>query len=125
MAVYSKILTKTDISTRLEVNASSLGDFFPPLPAGQYKQVLDVENENGKNWKFSLRIRQQGQYEKPCVSQGTWRPFVEEKQAEVGDKVEFSTGSAGRYKIRVMKPLDPPVRLFGSTIDYVPRIPNN
>lgn len=77
-----------------------------------------------KNWEFSLRIRR-GQYEKHYISQGTWHPFVVKIQAEVDDKVEFSTGSAGRYNIGVMKPLNPPVELFGSTIDYVPRIPNN
>ncbi|GAY61607.1 hypothetical protein CUMW_211290 [Citrus unshiu] len=109
MAVYSKILTATDISTRLEVNASSLRGFFPAFEPGQYQQVLDVEDENGKNWKFVLCIRQQGQYEKPYISQATWHPFVLEKQAEVGDEVEFSretdgaSGSACRYKIRLIK----------------------
>lgn len=43
------------------------------------------------------------------VSGKTWRPFVVHKQAEVGDEVEFSrktdgaSGSACRYKIRLIK----------------------
>ena len=102
MAVYSKTLSPTDVSTRLEVNASSLRRFFPAFPAGQYDQHLVVEDENGKNSGFSLCIRR-GQYEKPYISQGTWHPFVVEKQAEVGDGVEFSRKTAGRYKIRVVK----------------------
>ncbi|ESR44604.1 hypothetical protein CICLE_v10003395mg [Citrus x clementina] len=108
MAVYLKTLTPTDISIRLEVNANRLRGFFPAFEAGQYRQVLDVEDEDRKNWKFVLCIRQ-GQYEKPFISQATWRPFVEEKQAEVGDAVEFSretdgaSGSACRYKIRLIK----------------------
>ncbi|KAL9448746.1 hypothetical protein AB3S75_016112 [Citrus x aurantiifolia] len=108
MAVYLKFLTQTDVSTRLAVNSDRLGNFFPAFEEGKYNQVLDVRDENGKNWGFVLCIRQ-GQYEKPVISQATWRPFVVEKQAEVGDEVEFSrktdgaSGSECRYKIRLIK----------------------
>ncbi|ESR44610.1 hypothetical protein CICLE_v10003852mg, partial [Citrus x clementina] len=95
MAVYSKSLTESDVSTRLAVTSSWLNNLFPPFPAGQYHQVLDVEDENGKKWKFVLCIRQEGQYDKPVISQATWRPFVVHKQAEVGDEVEFSRKTDG------------------------------
>lgn len=130
MVAYSKILTKTDVSTRLAVNSSWLNDFFPPFEAGQYRQDLVVEDENAAERKCVLCIRR-GRHKKPYISQATWLRFVVKIQAEVGDKVVFSretdgaTGSAFRYKIIVMKPVKPAVKLLGSTIDYAPRIPNN
>ncbi|ESR44605.1 hypothetical protein CICLE_v10003284mg [Citrus x clementina] len=108
MAVYSKILTATDVSNQLEVKSSWINDLFPAFEAGQYHQDLVVEDEKGEKWEFVLRIRQK-KHKKPSISQATWHPFVVAKQAEVDDRVEFSrktdgaTGSACRYKIRVIK----------------------
>ncbi|PAL66785.1 hypothetical protein CEJ83_20525, partial [Acinetobacter baumannii] len=102
-----RILSQTDVCNMLALPSTCIGNFFPAFPADQYDQQLVVEDENGKHWEFSLRIRR-GQYKMPCISKQTWHPFVVEKQAEVGDKVEFSrqtdgaTGSEFRYKIRVM-----------------------
>ena len=122
---YSKILTETDVSTRLAVESNTIDEFFPAFEAGQDSQDLVVEDENGERWRFGLFIRQ-GPYGKPTISAG-WRRFVMSKQANVGDQVVFSkervaaSGSASSYKIRVVKQ----VKLFNATIGYVPRIPNN
>ncbi|ESR44603.1 hypothetical protein CICLE_v10003967mg [Citrus x clementina] len=107
MEVYSKILTETDVSTRLAVESNTIDEFFLAFEAGQYSQNLVVEDENGERWPFRLFIRQ-GPYRKPTISAG-WRCFVMSKQAEVGDQVVFikeragAIGSAFRYKIRVSK----------------------
>ncbi|KAK9213695.1 hypothetical protein WN944_005680 [Citrus x changshan-huyou] len=118
MEVYSKILTETDVSTRLAVESNTIDEFFPAFEAGQDSQDLVVEDENGERWRFGLFIRQ-GPYGKPTISAG-WRHFVRSKQAKVGDQVVFSKervaaiGSAFSYKIRVVKQVKP----FKSTIGY-------
>ncbi|KAJ0098564.1 hypothetical protein Patl1_19863 [Pistacia atlantica] len=88
MKIFSKKLTKTDVESRLCIKSKSL-DFFPAFEGGHHAQVLRVEDEEGKEWRFRLIIRR-GRYGKPVLSAADWLRFIKSKQLESGFKVRFS-----------------------------------
>ncbi|XP_031268078.1 uncharacterized protein LOC116126532 [Pistacia vera] len=119
MKIFSKKLTKTDVENRLCIKSKSL-DFFPAFEGGQHAQVLSVEDEEGKEWRFRLIIRR-GRYRKPVLSAADWLRFIKSKQLEIGFKVQLfkeedEASGEVKYKIKLKKP----VLLFNKLLGYAP-----
>lgn len=92
--MFSKPLTKTDISKRLAIPTSRL-PLFPALPSEDGGNEIEMEvwddnyydgNSNGKLWKFVFKIRNNDKYRKPVFSTG-WLDFVRAKGLAVDDVV--------------------------------------
>ncbi|XVF58046.1 hypothetical protein PTKIN_Ptkin07bG0031100 [Pterospermum kingtungense] len=121
--MFSKLLTRTDISERLAIPTQSL-PLFPPFEDGGTEIELEVwddddDENNGKMlWKFICSIRSTGKYPKPVFSKG-WLSFVKAKGLSVGDEVRLyktqnrtklfgNVVSLVRYTIEVVKEIEPP-----------------
>ena len=85
--MFSKPLSRTDISKRLAIPTYSLS-MFPPFQDGRHEIKLEVWDDDGKMWKFVCSIRKTGNYQKPVFSE-VWLDFVRAKGLSVGDEVSL------------------------------------
>ncbi|XVF00585.1 hypothetical protein REPUB_Repub04eG0013100 [Reevesia pubescens] len=107
MAIFSKILTKTDIEKRLSIPSKHLKSF----PCFNFQ----ARDESGKVWPLQCTIRKE-KYLKPVISRG-WLEFVRSNKVQISDKITFYGESRGQYRIKVKKP----VKIFGAVIGYAPK----
>ncbi|WRX14591.1 B3 DNA binding domain - like 10 [Theobroma cacao] len=103
MAVFSKLLTETDVEKRLSAptqNKKCFLDF-----GNQHQVLLKVVDENDKVWRFVCSIRKQG-HPKQVLSQG-WLPFVRRWKLAIGDRVLLhkiqDKAGKGLYRIEVIE----------------------
>ncbi|XVF68227.1 hypothetical protein PTKIN_Ptkin10aG0188200 [Pterospermum kingtungense] len=106
MAVFSKLLTNTDIKKRLAIPAK----IMPSLPDFDGSHAVEIQLMYGtRMWPIVCTIRKKG-YKKPVFS-GGWRDFVVCNNLSVGDrltlyKVQDEAGSF-YYKVQVQKQAKP------------------
>lgn len=120
MAIFSKLLTKTDIGTRLSVPTKSLKS-LPCFGRGHAIDFHVQDAQSGEVWNFRCVIRKKS-HPKPALCKN-WRKFVSSKRLSVGDKIIFSTlaedqASTGgaQYKIEVKRQ----TKIFGVSLGYFP-----
>ncbi|EOX98117.1 B3 DNA binding domain - like 10 [Theobroma cacao] len=103
MAVFTKVLTNTDVQRRFSFPDGCL----PALPPfrGCHAIVLQVKDEAGILWNFACTIRS-GMTPTPVIVSG-WIQFVRSKELQIGDVVFFyredDTVTGAHYKIEVKK----------------------
>ncbi|OAY39819.1 hypothetical protein MANES_10G124600v8 [Manihot esculenta] len=103
MAIFSKVLTSSDILRRLSMPENTL-KAFPPAQKG-HEIILPVKDDAGILWSFRCRIPAIG-FSKPVVF-GNWFKFVRSKDLKPGDTIvlykEMDKSSGAQYKIEVKK----------------------
>ncbi|KAF2319894.1 hypothetical protein GH714_020152 [Hevea brasiliensis] len=103
MAIFSKILTNSDVMRRLSIPENSI-KAFPPAQKG-HEIILHVKDDNGTVWKFRCRMPAIG-FSKPVVF-GNWFQFVRSKDLKPGDMIvfykEMDEDNGAQYKIEVKK----------------------
>ncbi|KAL5789702.1 hypothetical protein ACOSQ2_004590 [Xanthoceras sorbifolium] len=99
MEIFTKLLTKSDIESKLVVPTTALQHFS--MPEGGHCTDLMVTDSTGQGWPFRLYIRASGRYPKPLLTTG-WLQFVRTKGLQVGDEVIFSKEEE-KYKIEVKR----------------------
>lgn len=103
--LFTKILKKTDINTRLAVPTQCLKDL--PSLSGSHYTYLRVNDESSKKaWMFRLSRRKKGHHAKPVLTKG-WIEFVKRKELEIGDKItlinEDGRSAGASYTVQAMK----------------------
>ncbi|KAG6749382.1 hypothetical protein POTOM_046427 [Populus tomentosa] len=116
MAIFSKLLTKTDIGTRLSVPTKSL-ESLPCFGRGHAIDFHVQDAQSGEVWNFRCVIRKKS-HPKPALCKN-WRKFVSSKRLSVGDKIIFSTlaedqarTGGAQYKIEVKRQ----TKIFGVSL---------
>ncbi|KAJ9171256.1 hypothetical protein P3X46_014646 [Hevea brasiliensis] len=116
MAIFSKSLTKTDITKKLSFPTKSL-KYLPCFGIG-HALDLHVRDESGHVWTFRCIIRKKN-HPKPVLTKG-WRKFASSKHLDAGDKIIFyeqeDEATGAKYKIEVKKS----IKLFGAILGYLP-----
>ncbi|GMI83628.1 hypothetical protein HRI_002032100 [Hibiscus trionum] len=84
--MFSKTLTKTDVSVRLSFPAEALNHF--KFPRGRDKVEFSVTDGMGNSWEFGLSKRNEARHShpKPVLSSG-WRAYVQAKGLKMDDRV--------------------------------------
>ncbi|GKU98926.1 hypothetical protein SLEP1_g11859 [Rubroshorea leprosula] len=99
MALFSKILTQTDIDKRLAIPTKFMRQHLPEFPGGTLN--LMVEDVRGHDWSFGYSIRREG-HPKPVLQAG-WLDFVRDNCLTPGDRITFwqdqNAANGPRYKI--------------------------
>ncbi|CAK7337034.1 unnamed protein product [Dovyalis caffra] len=83
--VFSKILSQTDIASRLSIPLGCLKHFS--FPQGESSIGFDVVDSLQQSWPFTLSVRPQG-HAKPSIT-GSWTSFARAKGARLGDVVSL------------------------------------
>lgn len=109
MQFFSKILTNTDTSVRLEVPISALERY--QFPDGARVAALAVIDWTGRTWNFRFTQRAEVNHRRPAIT-GEWLEFVRSHHLKPGDEVIFEEFNGGRYRIQVQKAF----KLFGKDI---------
>ncbi|KAJ6868104.1 hypothetical protein NC651_033219 [Populus alba x Populus x berolinensis] len=117
MAIFSKILTKTDAEKRLSVPIKFLKS-LPPFKSG-HAVDFQAKEERGRVWTFQCSTRKKGRYKKPVLSKG-WLAFANKKKLKAGDKIVFYRGRNQEtekpfYGVRVERE----IKILGAVVGYM------
>jgi hypothetical protein len=118
MENFAKILSKTDVQTRLSVPTKYLSSL--PSFNGDRAVEFQAMDESGCVWAFKCSTRRK-RHPKPVLTKG-WLAFVACKNLKAGDKVAFyklknkCRTATHVCKVRVAKQ----VKIFGSVFGHSP-----
>ncbi|KAK0600339.1 hypothetical protein LWI29_013921 [Acer saccharum] len=97
VTIFSKKLSKTDISHRLAIPSKKLNQ-IAPLSLGQEERIAVIDDTEHQ-WSFLLSTRKEGDYLKPVII-GEWLQFVRERGLREGDKITFYRETIENNEVR-------------------------